>query len=135
MRQLGVGAFSHVYLGACSLTALTDDVDLADESEASQSSNCAVVEVAIKMLKDGSQGRGMDGVMGGAGAEPKERELMAARQEFQREAELLAWLRHDNIVRFYGVCDDGQPPMMILEYMPNGDLNKYLRSVTMIFLS
>jgi len=71
-------------------------------------------------------------VMGGAGAEPDEGALLTAEREFQREAELLTWLRHDNIIRFYGVCDDGQPRMLILEYMPNGDLNNYLRFATLL---
>jgi len=129
LRQLGEGTFGRVYLGTCDLDALSGDV---------QPPHCssAVVEVAIKTLKDGSQGRGMGGAMGGAGAEPDEGELLIAKQEFEREAELLALLRHDNIIRFYGVCDDEQPRMLILEYMPNGDLNKYLRFaiITQLFV-
>ncbi|XP_056401696.1 high affinity nerve growth factor receptor isoform X1 [Hyla sarda] len=52
----------------------------------------------------------------------------AARQDFQREAELLTVLQHEHIVKFYGVCTDGEPLIMVFEYMKHGDLNRFLRS-------
>ncbi|XP_068109595.1 high affinity nerve growth factor receptor isoform X2 [Hyperolius riggenbachi] len=52
----------------------------------------------------------------------------AARQDFQREAELLTVLQHEHIVKFYGVCTDGEPLLMVFEYMKHGDLNRFLRS-------
>ncbi|XP_064839903.1 NT-3 growth factor receptor-like [Oncorhynchus masou masou] len=51
----------------------------------------------------------------------------SARKDFQREAELLTNLQHDHIVKFYGVCVDGDPLIMVFEYMKHGDLNKFLR--------
>ncbi|KAJ7307350.1 hypothetical protein JRQ81_009361 [Phrynocephalus forsythii] len=51
-----------------------------------------------------------------------------ARLDFQREAELLTVLQHEHIVRFYGVCTDGEPLVMVFEYMRHGDLNRFLRS-------
>ncbi|KAF7235546.1 High affinity nerve growth factor receptor [Varanus komodoensis] len=51
-----------------------------------------------------------------------------ARLDFQREAELLTVLQHEHIVRFYGVCADGEPLIMLFEYMKHGDLNRFLRS-------
>lgn len=54
---------------------------------------------------------------------------LSARKDFQREAELLTNLQHDHIVKFYGVCVDGDPLIMVFEYMKHGDLNKFLRSV------
>lgn len=54
---------------------------------------------------------------------------LAARKDFQREAELLTNLQHDHIVKFYGVCVDGDPLIMVFEYMKHGDLNKFLRCV------
>ncbi|XP_072840539.2 high affinity nerve growth factor receptor isoform X1 [Pogona vitticeps] len=51
-----------------------------------------------------------------------------ARLDFQREAELLTVLQHEHIVRFYGVCTDGEPLIMVFEYMKHGDLNRFLRS-------
>ncbi|XP_073903916.1 high affinity nerve growth factor receptor [Castor canadensis] len=52
----------------------------------------------------------------------------SARQDFQREAELLTMLQHQHIVRFFGVCTEGRPLLMIFEYMRHGDLNRFLRS-------
>ncbi|XP_071964567.1 BDNF/NT-3 growth factors receptor-like [Antedon mediterranea] len=63
--------------------------------------------VAVKRLKDAARGD--------------------ARKDFEREAELLANLQHDNIVTFYGVCMEKEPFLMVFEYMENGDLNNYLR--------
>lgn len=51
----------------------------------------------------------------------------STRQDFQREAELLTVLQHQHIVRFYGVCTDGEPLAMVFEYMRHGDLNRFLR--------
>lgn len=47
--------------------------------------------------------------------------------DFERESELLSGMRHDNIVTFYGISIDASPLIMVLEYMENGDLNKFLR--------
>uniref|UniRef100_A0A3B3US42 Tyrosine-protein kinase receptor n=1 Tax=Poecilia latipinna TaxID=48699 RepID=A0A3B3US42_9TELE len=52
----------------------------------------------------------------------------AARKDFQHEAELLTNLQHEHIVKFYGVCVDGDPLIMVFEYMKHGDLNKFLRA-------
>lgn len=53
----------------------------------------------------------------------------STRQDFQREAEMLTMLQHQHIVRFYGVCTDGEPLAMVFEYMRHGDLNRFLRYV------
>ena len=50
-----------------------------------------------------------------------------ARKDFHREAELLTNLQHAHIVKFYGVCVEGDPLIMVFEYMKHGDLNKFLR--------
>ncbi|XP_029879908.1 high affinity nerve growth factor receptor isoform X2 [Aquila chrysaetos chrysaetos] len=52
----------------------------------------------------------------------------SARLDFQREAELLTVLQHEHIVKFYGVCTEGEPLIMVFEYMKHGDLNRFLRS-------
>ncbi|XP_067832935.1 high affinity nerve growth factor receptor-like [Heptranchias perlo] len=52
----------------------------------------------------------------------------SARIDFQREAELLTFLQHEHIVKFYGVCTQGEPLIMVFEYMKHGDLNRFLRS-------
>ncbi|NXI61170.1 NTRK1 factor, partial [Anseranas semipalmata] len=63
--------------------------------------------VAVKALKEGTE---------------------RARLDFQREAELLTVLQHEHIVKFYGVCTEGEPLIMVFEYMKHGDLNRFLRS-------
>ncbi|XP_018425875.1 PREDICTED: BDNF/NT-3 growth factors receptor isoform X1 [Nanorana parkeri] len=63
--------------------------------------------VAVKTLKDASDN---------------------ARKDFHREAELLTNLQHEHIVTFYGVCVEGDPLIMVFEYMKHGDLNKFLRA-------
>lgn len=50
-----------------------------------------------------------------------------ARKDFHREAELLTNLQHEHIVKFYGVCVEDDPLIMVFEYMKHGDLNKFLR--------
>ncbi|XP_041035652.1 high affinity nerve growth factor receptor-like, partial [Carcharodon carcharias] len=52
----------------------------------------------------------------------------SARLDFQREAELLTFLQHEHVVKFYGVCTQGEPLIMVFEYMKHGDLNRFLRS-------
>uniref|UniRef100_A0A8C8EAD0 Tyrosine-protein kinase receptor n=2 Tax=Strigidae TaxID=30459 RepID=A0A8C8EAD0_9STRI len=52
----------------------------------------------------------------------------SARSDFHREAELLTVLQHEHIVKFYGVCTEGEPLIMVFEYMKHGDLNRFLRS-------
>ncbi|CAL1612001.1 unnamed protein product [Knipowitschia caucasica] len=69
--------------------------------------DCDKMLVAIKTLKDATE---------------------STRQDFQREAELLTVLQHQHIVRFYGVCTDGEPLAMVFEYMRHGDLNRFLRA-------
>lgn len=63
--------------------------------------------VAVKSLKDATE---------------------SARLDFQREAELLTVLQHEHVVKFYGVCTEGEPLVMLFEYMKHGDLNRFLRS-------
>lgn len=58
----------------------------------------------------------------------KENNGEETRIEFEREAELLTNLKHPNIVHFYGISWDGDPFMMLFEYMEYGDLNNFLRT-------
>ncbi|KPP75876.1 High affinity nerve growth factor receptor-like [Scleropages formosus] len=59
---------------------------------------------------------------------PDTDKMLVAIKDFQREAELLTVLQHEHIVRFYGVCTDGEPLAMVFEYMRHGDLNRFLRA-------
>ena len=56
---------------------------------------------------------------------------MQVLRDFEREAELLDGLRHDSIIALYGISIN-QEPLLILEYMEHGDLNKFLRSEAML---
>jgi len=64
--------------------------------------------VAIKTLKPGAN--------------------VKTRNDFQREAELMAELRHPNIVCLIGVAFHGDPQCMIFEHMALGDLHEFLIS-------
>ena len=48
------------------------------------------------------------------------------RQDFQRDSELMADLRHPNIVCLLGVVTRDEPQCLIFEWMPQGDLHEYL---------
>ncbi len=49
----------------------------------------------------------------------------AAQEEFQKEAEMMAQLRHPNIVHFYGYCSI--PKCLVMEYMQKGSLFSVLQ--------
>ena len=51
-----------------------------------------------------------------------------SRQDFQRESEMMADLRHPNIVCLLGVVTKDEPMCLIFEWMPHGDLHEYLLS-------
>lgn len=57
----------------------------------------------------------------------KDSESEDTKRDFEREAELLTNLQHENIVTFYGVCAEDNLLIMIFEYMESGDLNNFLR--------
>ncbi|XP_069106529.1 tyrosine-protein kinase JAK2-like [Argopecten irradians] len=44
-------------------------------------------------------------------------------QEFKREAKMMEELRHPNIVRFFGICND----KIVMEYVDNGSMSCFLR--------
>ena len=48
-------------------------------------------------------------------------------QELLREIELVASFRHPDLVLFLGAClDPGAPVMFVTEFMPRGDVEKYM---------
>ena len=53
--------------------------------------------------------------------------FIGCREAFKKEVKVLSDLRHPNIIMLYGVCTRIGPPMMILEFMENGDLYQFLR--------
>ena len=67
--------------------------------------------------------------------------------EFHREVECLMRVKHKNVVRFLGYCDDRQRSaetydgklimadiqqrLLCFEYLPNGSLDTYIKGMTM----
>jgi serine/threonine protein kinase len=48
------------------------------------------------------------------------------RVKFLQEAAIMGQFYHPNIVRLHGVVTVGNPVLIILDYMPNGDMKSYL---------
>ncbi|XP_013080981.1 tyrosine-protein kinase SRK2-like isoform X1 [Biomphalaria glabrata] len=46
---------------------------------------------------------------------------------FLDEAQILKTLQHPNILELRGVCSEKEPCYLLMEYMPHGQLSKYLR--------
>ena len=47
-------------------------------------------------------------------------------QDFIRESDLMADLKHNNIVCLIGVCMQEEPKVMVFEHMCHGDLHEFL---------
>jgi len=48
------------------------------------------------------------------------------RLKFLREAAIMGQFQHDSIVQFHGIITDEENTIIVLEYMPKGDLLKHL---------
>ena len=48
------------------------------------------------------------------------------RVKFLREAAIMGQFENDNIVRLYGVVTEVRDTIIVLEYMPKGDLQQFL---------
>ena len=46
--------------------------------------------------------------------------------KFLREAAIMGQFLHDNIVKLHGVVTEEENMMIVLEYMPKGDLSEIL---------
>ena len=46
--------------------------------------------------------------------------------KFLREAAIMGQFIHNNVVRLHGVVTKEENMMIVLEYMPKGDLQKFL---------
>ncbi|KAK1410566.1 hypothetical protein QVD17_37103 [Tagetes erecta] len=49
-----------------------------------------------------------------------------AKKEFENEVNLISNIRHRNLIRQLGWCIDGPELLLVLEYMPQGGLDKFL---------
>ncbi|XP_078660673.1 tyrosine kinase receptor Cad96Ca-like isoform X1 [Branchiostoma floridae x Branchiostoma belcheri] len=50
-----------------------------------------------------------------------------AQDDFVKEQRVMSKLHHDQLVRMLGCCTTSDPLLLIMEYMENGDLAKFLR--------
>ena len=102
LRNLGEGAFGKVYLAEYYNHQLLINESNSDEIIIDTND----ILVAVKVPKIFTQ---------------------EALKDFEREANLLSFINHANIVKFYGVCIDEPPWKMVFEYMEHGDLKEFLR--------
>ena len=51
------------------------------------------------------------------------------RVKFLREAAIMGQFVHNNVVQLHGVVTDEENMMIVLEYMPKGDLQNYLLNI------
>ncbi|KAI3450114.1 hypothetical protein Pfo_006779 [Paulownia fortunei] len=55
-------------------------------------------------------------------------QLEGAAKSFDTESEILSTIRHRNLVRIIGCCSNTEIKALVLTYMPNGNLEKWLYS-------
>ena len=100
LHKLGVGLFGEVMLAnTVGLSYRRLGIGNSNDTKVS-------IKVAVKMLK----------------ASPSEE----VRKSFEKEIKFMSRLKDDNVIRLLGICTTGTPFIM-MEYMENGDLNKYLQ--------
>ena len=51
-------------------------------------------------------------------------------QEFRSELHSLSQIRHPNIIQFFGACTHKRPFIILLEYMPKGNLDDHIRQLS-----
>lgn len=68
-----------------------------------------VIQVAVKTVKTGS--------------------MEVEKKKLLQEAAIMGQFAHDNVVRLIGIVTVGEPLMVLLEYMPKGDLCSFLHKI------
>ena len=82
--------------------------------------------VSLAQWRDGSSGSTIVAVKSlNSGCTESER------VKFLREAAIMGQFLHNNVVRLHGVVIEEQNMMIVLEYMPKGDLREILLKVQM----
>lgn len=72
-------------------------------------------EVAVKVMNNASLEQ----------LDKKSRDI--EKEKFLEEARLMKRYKHENVVRFIGICIMRDPIMVVMELVPGGSLDKYLR--------
>ena len=98
--QLGTGHFGKVML------ANTKGLSKKDLGIGNSNDTSISIKVAVKMLK----------------ASPS----ADVQKSFEKEIKFMSRLKDKNVIRLLGICTTGTPFIM-MEYMENGDLHKYLK--------
>ncbi len=106
IRSLGVSRFGDVVLAATVDLSLKD-LQLGDSNDQTRS-----FLVAVKKLRLCADW-----------------ELKSA---FQDEIKCMMRMKHANVLRLLGVCSLGVPRFSVVEYMDNGDLHAFLRTLTLV---
>ena len=100
-KELGMGQFGKVVLAATNGLSLKE----MQMSDTDDNKNVSIL-VAVKRLA----------------AKPS----MEDRQGFEKEIKLMSCLKHKNVVSLIGVCYQ-DPAFIMMEYMEEGDLNRFLK--------
>lgn len=149
IQILGEGAFGRVFLGTVSgletgrISSLSSSMSSSSSPTNSMAPSCSSsVKRSASRLSSRKKKDKNNPYSRSATCEPEAKSLVAIKTlkensntsevsdlkaDFEREAELLSNLKHENIVTFHGISMDGVPIMMIFEYMEYGDLNNFLR--------
>lgn len=149
IQILGEGAFGRVFLGTVSglekrrKSSLSSSMSSSSSPTNSMAPSCSSsVKRSASRLSSRKKKDKNNPSSRSATCEPETKSLVAIKTlkenintsevsdlkaDFEREAELLSNLKHENIVTFHGISMDGVPIMMIFEYMEYGDLNNFLR--------
>lgn len=97
VSKLGCGQFGEVYLGILSLGKQKRQ------------------EVAVKLMSS-EQFKYMD-----------KKSIDNEKRKFLAEARIMKRYKHENVVRFIGVCIMKDPIMVVMELVPGGSLDRYLQ--------
>uniref|UniRef100_A0A1I7U5K8 receptor protein-tyrosine kinase n=1 Tax=Caenorhabditis tropicalis TaxID=1561998 RepID=A0A1I7U5K8_9PELO len=108
-QVIGGGEFGDVCLGGLSRNSPACAAKYASATMGRTFESEQYETVAIKTLKSGSSAK--------------------AKAEFLTEATIMGQFSHPNVIRLIGVVTSAEPVMIVAEYMANGSLDQYLRTV------